>query len=224
MPALCPSCLTKWQDETLETCGFCAERVNACTCMPKPLEDARARGFCKVVYYTPRRRQPVQNKLIYRIKEQNDGRAFTFLAEEIWQSAEAMLRRDAVPPGDVVITYLPRGRRAKLIRGIDQARRLAEALSCVSGLPVQALIKRTRGANREQKQLSHASRLENAKQSFAPTGRVSLRGRTVLLVDDLVTTGAGMSVCTRLLRRMGAKAVYCAAVAADAVHKDQSVF
>ncbi len=178
-------------------------------------------GFSKSVYYTPRRREPIQNQLIYRIKRTNDGRAIRFLADAVWQSAERMLREAAVDRDALLLTYLPRGRRAKLFSGIDQAELLARELGRIADLPVKTLLLRQRGADREQKRLSHTARLQNAKQSFLPNTEESCRGKVVLLVDDLVTTGAGMSVCAKLLRHMGAKAVFCAAVAADSCLKDQ---
>lgn len=56
------------------------------------------------------------------------------------------------------------------------------------------------------------ARAENARRSFGP-GQGDLQGKTVLLVDDIVTTGATVRVCVDILRAMGAHRVYVAAVA-----------
>ncbi len=191
--------------------------------MPKHLQAAKCAGLCKSVYYAPQKREPVQNKLIYRIKHQKDGRALYFLASELLRSMERIMEEDGVDRDHVLITYLPRGRMTRLKVGTDQALCLAREISRQSGLHFQTLLARTRKHGREQKRLTRAARLQNAERSFCPLPGGACKGYTVFLVDDLVTTGAGMSVCTKLLRSMGAKQVYGVAVAADEINKDPQI-
>jgi ComF family protein len=65
----------------------------------------------------------------------------------------------------------------------------------------------------EQAGLVRAARIANVAGAFAVTDAARLRGRHVLLIDDVVTTGATAAACTRVLRRAGARAVTVAALA-----------
>lgn len=216
----CPSCEKKWLSETLEHCGICGKRVTDCSCMPLAMQKAKCEGLYKLVYYTPKQRDAVQNKLVYHLKNGSSCRAAAFAAAQLLAKAHAVLHAQGIEASDTLLTYLPRSSRARLRTGTDQARALARALSGASGIPVEALIKRRLFANRTQKNLSPAARKKNAKRAYVVQKRADCRGKTVLLVDDLVTTGEGMAHAARLLRKMGAVRVICLCIATDVVNKD----
>ena len=81
---------------------------------------------------------------------------------------------------------------------------------------MKTLLVRTRGGNRAQKKLSRRERIRNADALFALAGKMSLKGVTVILVDDLVTTGSSMAAAIRILRQTGAKEFFGVSVAVDA--------
>ncbi len=184
------------------------------------MQKARCECLCKTVYYTPRDRSAVQNRLIYRLKNGNARRETVFAASQMLVQLKGVLRTCGAESGEAVVTYLPRATRTRLQTGTDQARALAAELSRQSGIPMQSLIARRWYANRAQKTLSPEGRLKNAKRAYVARKRADCRGKTVVLADDLVTTGAGMATAARILHRMGAKRVICLCVAADAVNKD----
>lgn len=218
--ALCDDCLRAWRSETLETCGICARRVADCTCQPMLMTEAKCKGLCKAVYYQPRIASSVPNRIIYSLKQRHDRKAVHFLTAETSGTVEAVLAREKLARETVLVTYLPRSRRAVLTHGIDQAEVLARALARSLNLPYAPLIERRRGANLAQKDLTEAERVENAKHAFCVGKDADCRKKTVLLVDDVVTSGAGMAVGTRLLRKMGASCVIGVSVAVDAINKD----
>ena len=76
------------------------------------------------------------------------------------------------------------------------------------------------GGGRAQKRLNFQKRLQNAKKSYRICEDADVEGKTVLLVDDIVTSGASMAVGARLLRRAGAAMVVCVALATDDVHRN----
>ena len=199
---------------------MCAKPVGVCGCMPLLMSQAKCQGFCKAVYYTPLRKTAVQNRMIWQIKQENREDVHRFFAKELAPLAEQMLSEASADRERAVLTYLPRSRRARLQTGTDQAQMLAYALGKALDLPIRSLLRRRRGSNRPQKNLSPRERIQNARRAYLPNGREGCRGKTVLLVDDMVTTGASMAVCARILRRMGAKAVFCVAVATDVANKD----
>ena len=86
-------------------------------------------------------------------------------------------------------------------------------------LEARALLCRKRGGE-EQKKLTPAQRIRNARGSIDLKKNADCRDKVVLLVDDIVTTGNGMARCTKLLRRAGCRAVWALTVASDAYNKD----
>lgn len=218
-PSLCPSCLAEWESEELDTCGICAMRVSECGCMPERMRKAKCAGFSKSVYYVPTKRTLVQNRLIYLVKRKHHDRAYAFLAERLSRMAEKILQEEGLCRKEVIVTYLPRTRRAYLQNGIDQAAELARRVAENCSLEMMPLLCRRRGGE-EQKKLTPAQRIRNARGSIDLKKGADCQGKVVLLVDDIVTTGNGMARCTKLLRRAGAISVWALAVASDVYNKD----
>ncbi|MDQ4025406.1 MAG: hypothetical protein M3217_07940 [Actinomycetota bacterium] len=118
--------------------------------------------------------------------------------------AEAACRsawRDGVW-GDVV-TWVPCPTRDVRSRGYDHAAVIAAAVGVRLGLPVARLLDPA-GARFDQTALGAAQRRENLKDAFVAR---PVHGR-VVLVDDVVTTGATICTCARALVRAGASSVY----------------
>lgn len=218
-PSLCSNCLAEWESEELETCGICAKKVRDCQCMTERMHKAKCAEFRKAVYYVPNKRTLVQNQLIYLIKRKNHDRAYDFLAQRLSKMAEEVIKENDLQRADVIVTYLPRTRRAYLQNGIDQAAELAKRVAQNCSLEMQPLLCRTRGGE-EQKKLTPIERIRNARGSIDLRRGVDCYDKVVLVVDDIVTTGNGMARCTKLLRRAGCRTVYALAVASDVYNKD----
>jgi ComF family protein len=108
-----------------------------------------------------------------------------------------------------MIVPVPLHRRRFFSRRYNQAAELARALSDLSGVAVDnGLLVRAR-STRQQVGLAVSERAGNVRGAFAvaPPARERLRGRRVLLVDDVYTTGATVSAAARILKRRGAMAV-----------------
>ncbi|MEE8279313.1 MAG: phosphoribosyltransferase family protein, partial [Alphaproteobacteria bacterium] len=107
-----------------------------------------------------------------------------------------------------LIVPVPLHRLRLLSRRYNQAALLAHGIAKASGLAVVPdLLVRTRRTP-SQGRLSPARRRRNVGGAFAVKGSRAglLKGKRVLLIDDVLTTGATVSACTRALRRAGAKA------------------
>jgi ComF family protein len=113
-----------------------------------------------------------------------------------------------------VICFVPRSSRAVLKHGVDQSEELARSLSQQSGIPLSCALERIKGG-KEQKKLSAAERVKNTKRLFAlREGReTEISGKTVILVDDVVTTGASLCAAALALREAGVKELLCVALA-----------
>ena len=112
--------------------------------------------------------------------------------------------------GSDFITYVPMTKEKIRERGYNQAEVLARRISEISGVPVRDVIIKEKD-NRIQHTLNMKERKENVKGMFAVNER--LKGCHIILVDDIITTGATMTECARLLYRKGAASVLgiCAA-------------
>lgn len=203
---LCPACreiLAGWHQKyfACPACGRLATSHGLCPdCRrePRPFTQARAAGP-----YTGLLRQAV-----HRLKYQGEVRLAPALARLMehtyWQENFAVQAIVPVP--------VHKGRLAE--RGFNHAEVLARALGRALGLPVyvQALVKAR--PTPDQVGLPRPERLRNLEGAFAPGPQAGcLRDRVVLLVDDVFTTGATASCCTRVLLGAGVEKVLVLTVA-----------
>ncbi|HYM09842.1 MAG TPA: ComF family protein [Bryobacterales bacterium] len=111
-----------------------------------------------------------------------------------------------------VVTPMPLHWRRQWQRGFNQAELLARQIARRSGIPVVKSVRRTRWTE-TQTGLSNRQRRENVAGAFRVTKAGIIRGRRVLLVDDVMTTGATAGACALALKRAGAKSVALLALA-----------
>lgn len=111
------------------------------------------------------------------------------------------------------IVYVPMTKKAERKREYNQAKILAESISARINVPVikDALIKTKDTA--EQKSLSFKERKQNLSNCFKVEKRAELKDKDVLLVDDVMTTGATAEAIIEKLLKADAKHVYFATVA-----------
>lgn len=107
-----------------------------------------------------------------------------------------------------IIAPIPLHRRRKFWRKYNQAALLAKELIShdASHVYVPELIKRFR-ATTPQTSLTYVERQKNVAEAFVVDANVDLQGKTVLLIDDVMTTGATMNSCAKALLDAGAKKV-----------------
>lgn len=128
--------------------------------------------------------------------------------------AEAVAELLPTSDGKVVLLPVPLHRSRRRSRGFNQAELIAKA--AVKRLPALDFAPGVLVRQREtisQVGLSREERIENMRGAFrvADAGRV--KGRTVIVVDDVMTTGTTLSECARVLKRAGAENVWAATVA-----------
>ena len=115
---------------------------------------------------------------------------------------------DLVQDAELIVP-VPLHRWRLFRRRYNQAALLGQALGRLSGLPVATALLRRRRNTPSQGRLSAAARRQNLAGAFAvpAAGRPALAGRRVLLIDDVMTSGATATACARVLKRNGAAAV-----------------
>ena len=109
--------------------------------------------------------------------------------------------------GYAAIVPVPLSRKRRLRRGFNQAERIAQAVASLAAAELRPALLDKLGERPPQAGLSAAERKRNASGAYRASIPTALRGRDVLLVDDVFTTGATVEAAARALRRAGAGSV-----------------
>jgi competence protein ComFC len=139
-------------------------------------------------------------KALMEVKFRHRKRIITFLAE-------LMKDADLSPLGEAdMIVPVPLSMNRLKKRGFNQAAVIAEGVARQLGIPLSGILERKRDT-RPQFSLSEGERFGNVKDAFFIEETKDLEGKTLLVVDDILTTGATVDECSRLLKRNGAEKV-----------------
>lgn len=111
------------------------------------------------------------------------------------------------------ITWVPLSRRRLRKRGYDQAELLAELIAKHLGQRPVRLLKKLRDTPPQSQTGSAEKRRANIAGAYACLHPEQVQGKRILLVDDIVTTGATLSEAAKVLKKAGAKEVICATLA-----------
>lgn len=214
---LCKKCHGLWNRAKEENCPECLCPSHKCLCAP----DTRAfkkSTLPKLLTYMPNINN-TQNKIIYALKKTNDKRICEFVASELSLSMGRFFVDRGILPDECIYTYVPRRRRSVSEFGFDQGLRLSQEICRLFEGQFEHLFVRRGG--KEQKQLDKNSRAANIDRSLGVSRSAAeiVKGRKVVIVDDLVTTGATLDRAMRLIKKLGAKEVYVACVARTAQKK-----
>lgn len=151
-------------------------------------------------------RAPV-NLSIYRFKFHNQRRFAIYYTEEMYRKFRDTIRRwrpDYILP-------VPLHIKKYRARGYNQAELLCAELSRMSGVPTNSLTLRRKRRTSPQKSLDPFGRKQNLCHAFEVCeGKKSIvvKGRKLLIVDDIFTTGSTMDAIAETLKKAGAEKVY----------------
>ena len=222
-PYFCPDCALEWEKCLLSQCPDCFMPYCECQCQPYAMKRVGSKGLIKLAPYHKEEHYRTVSHAIHSMKRTPRARVFDCCAENLCENLIKTLHTsdEETPISHTVIVHLPRTRKNAKRYGFDQARELAKALSRKTAYPYVCALKRL-GRDREQKKLTLKERQANLKGAFSLTADV--RGCRVVLVDDVVTTGAGMAEAIKTLKRGGAIEVVPLCVAATLKKRGESAF
>jgi ComF family protein len=123
-----------------------------------------------------------------------------------WMSAAG---KDVLPGADLFVP-VPLHWRRLAARRYNQAAELARALAAIAGKPMAATVLTRRKATRSQGEMTSArARMKNVAGAFLvdASAKSKVEGRHVVVIDDVLTTGATLGACAKALRRAGAASV-----------------
>jgi competence protein ComFC len=145
---------------------------------------------------------PPANTLIHHFKY----RKKTGLATMLGRAMALIIRADPVLQTADMIAPIPLHWSKQLRRGYNQSLLLARSIAHNTGLTLLDVLKRTR-RTKSQTKLTDNLRRENITGAFSVRLN-NIANKRVLLIDDVLTTGATMNECARVLKQAGAAAVY----------------
>jgi len=190
--------------DPLALANLCAE------CRPsrknKPPEFAALRS-CFAFEGPPR-------EAIHRYKYQGQSSLANLLAQELADFLVCNCNDTLQTPDCDLITPVPLHRWRAYRRGYNQSELLADQLSLKIDVPAKVLLRRVK-PTRPQVELDRGQRAENVKNAFQieTTHAELIKAKTILLIDDVCTTGATLRECAKALKKGGAAAVYALTVA-----------
>ena len=193
----CKSCLENTTELTAIVCRVCGAYPEDCHCGLRPF--AFQRNVAAFAYAGAPR------NLLLRYKQRQKPQLADFMSRRMYFHIKARLGEEFS-----AIAYVPQRYLSGIERGFYPTRVLAERLADRLDVPCVHLLKRVGGS--QQKYLSSSERWSNAKKSYALRRGAKAEGR-VLLIDDLLTTGATLNACSELLKQSGAEEVVCATFA-----------
>ena len=193
---LCEYCMSMIERTDLSKfCLKCGNNKKSCSCNKYVLHY----NGCAAPFYN----DGIAKRIMYSYKFRRNESNSEFIARQMALCVKQSFYDVKLDAVCCVPIELYKG----LKRGYNQSRELAKELSMILNLP---LVENALGCNEKrlpQYKADKKERFENVKGMFYPN--VSLRGRKVLLVDDIKTTGATLDECSKALFKAGAVDVYC---------------
>ncbi len=194
---LCPTCLSELETEERRGCLSCGREHIYCTCGVRHLDEER------FIYCIPYRHDGPSKAMLLRLKRGGHRDIIDDLARKMVSAMSEHQLGDGY-----TVTYVPRSPKRIRENGCDQAKLLSKRISRLTGLRHRRYLICS-GSAREQKGLDYGSREHNAegRLHLALGAENDIRGRKILLVDDILTSGATAKRCIGLLENAGADGV-----------------
>lgn len=153
--------------------------------------------------------------LYYRDMVRDSLLRYKFEGRSMYAPAYAQLMASCIEEQEIpaeCISWVPISRQRRHKRGYDQSELLAKELAELFAVPAVPLLRKIRNNKAQSRTGSAAERSRNVREVYAFREEASVP-KSVLLIDDIVTTGATLSECARILHKAGVSRVYAATVA-----------
>lgn len=210
---VCPECLDSLEPIRVPQCVQCGERLTPAQLL---VGDGRCHGchefepdFDRAVAFGEY--DGGLRALVHLLKYDSVLPAAAVLGE-LLAEAMAPLPIGQEAPALLVPVPLHAGKRRE--RGFNQSELIAKyaAMELTPRVEIAAVLKRQRPTH-SQVGLTREERIANMRDAFRVTDPARVKGRTVIVVDDVMTTGTTVSECARVLKKAGADKVWAATVA-----------
>ena len=202
--AFCLKCSADFEDFKNRECSHCARPLYQCDCSNEFLRSHYVKRVIKCYRYLVRDEKLTGNRLIYSLKRDHRSDVLDIAAAELIKAINYSVDN----PSKYIFTNVPRRRRAIVEFGYDHSELLAKEISKHFGAEYISML----GSNAKyaQKTLETEERFKNA--DFYLKSDIDLTGRGVIIIDDIITTGASVGKSASLIRSLGSKDIIAAAL------------
>ena len=194
----CDKCKGKLSPFAVKLCPKCGAPLKYCNC------KFYFYYFDKISCSFPN--EDYSKECFYRFKFNSDMSAGNYFAEFMSESVKKAFDTDSID----FITYIPMHIIKRLDRGYNQSKYLAKIISKNTKIPFKSIFIQPKKHKTQHKQNDINDRFLNVKGRYKINPAINIKDKTVLIIDDIITTGATLSECARLLKLKGAKTVFCA--------------
>lgn len=212
----CPECRGLLESARRKKCPICQKTARACQCRPMYLwytDKMGERVVSSLAFYgkfgSEEKADIFVRHLVFAVKRDEDRSSVRAVGRDLSHEILRTLLLSGEDIKDWKITYPPRSKKRINKFGFDHAREMAEAIGKYTGMQVENTFVNKRG--KTQKSLNSLERKENARSAYEIAGG-QIKGNYII-VDDVITTGATVDACARLLKEAGACKVYPACIA-----------
>lgn len=200
-------------------CAGCgAADTVICTRCARTLPRASAPQHCaEATIALFRYAHPAVRQLIWQLKYRGNRAVAAFFARGLHDvlveelAERALFTHMAMP----LLIPIPLGRKRRRMRGFNQSELVARELAAIAPHLLEYrpdILKKIRETP-AQTTLGRTERLRNLSNAFAIAEEHNLRGRTIILIDDVITTGSTIAHASKALRAAGASDIFCCALA-----------
>ncbi len=212
---MCETCDAAYREAKERVCSLCLNPLPECDCPNRYMERNNLHTLVKLYRYQAGEIDLPENKVIYRLKKTSDGMVIKFIADEL----SPLIKRHIKENREYILVGVPRSAGAIRRYGADHIALLCKELSKQLGIPYCKAVQRI-GHSKAQKTKNRDERIASAITSYKPKEGIVLKGKTVILIDDVATSGASLVACAKVVRRMGAKTVISAVAGVSFRYRD----
>lgn len=195
-------------------CGCVLENTDICSDCEKNLPYTKGDSIYQKFPFVDKCVSP----LYYKDRVRESIHRYKFYGCSAYFARYAAMMADCVENnldcgGIDVISWIPLSKKRQHARGYNQAELVAREMAKLVGLPCAAVLKKIKNNKAQSSTRSFRQRSKNVVGAYELIDGADVKGKHILLVDDVVTTGSTLSEAARMLKKAGAKAVYCATLA-----------
>ncbi len=224
-PCYCVSCGIPVSSKTNHLCGRCLKSLKksegGCPVCSSLMEEGGC-GFCSGRRFYPSKHISIfeydgaVKGIIHSLKFGGIRNVYKVLTPFLASSLEEF--------GSSIdyITSVPMNRKKYAARGYNQSELLALSLSKASGIPFRRLLGEKKGSA-HQREFSYSARYINVIDRYETISNCNINEKTILLIDDVFTTGATINECSRILLDSGASSVFSLTVARSDLKKLENI-
>ncbi len=208
----CPACIEEIAGDLIDRCYSCGAQIRSNNQFGKKCRlcvklDLRLdRAICVGNY------RGLLQELVIRMKREKSD----VLAIQLGRLTGQLIPKFEVPEDVDFLVPVPMSWSRKFTTGFQASAVIAKGIRMELGTPKVSSVIRCLRKTKKQGRLSTTARFANVKGAFEISARADVKNKSILLVDDVMTSGATLSEIAKLLKRSGAKEVFAAVIARGA--------